>query len=165
MEQSRRAAQAGKESEEGMNTEQLRKSFNESGYANKHPDFLLVWAAAWQAAISAQPVSAGLTDAVIDSLWREAATGNHGDTTEEWVRWFARALLSAAQRDSQPDHINDAVEMVADTSADARDAARYRWLRDIHIGNDPESINLTPANRNGLNAAIDAAIVASKEAR
>lgn len=41
------------------------------------------------------------------------------------------------------------------------DAQRYRWLRDTHIGDDPESINLEPANKPGLNAAIDAAM--SKE--
>lgn len=38
-----------------------------------------------------------------------------------------------------------------------RDAWRYRWLRDHHIGDDPESINLECAGTPGLSAAIDAA--------
>lgn len=35
-------------------------------------------------------------------------------------------------------------------------AARYVWLRDVHIGDDPEAINLAPAKKRGLDAAIDA---------
>lgn len=31
---------------------------------------------------------------VIDALWAEATRGNHGDTTQEYVRWFAKALLT-----------------------------------------------------------------------
>lgn len=40
------------------------------------------------------------------------------------------------------------------------DAARYRWLRDEHIGDCPESINLEPAHRlvRSLDSAIDAAM-------
>lgn len=39
------------------------------------------------------------------------------------------------------------------------DAERYRWLRDFHIGDDPESINLDSAPRQkGLDAAIDRAL-------
>ena len=37
------------------------------------------------------------------------------------------------------------------------DAKRYKWLRDYHIGDDPLSINLAPAKKRGLDAAIDAA--------
>jgi hypothetical protein len=32
-------------------------------------------------------------DGVIDALWAEATRGNHGETTQEYVRWFAKALL------------------------------------------------------------------------
>lgn len=35
---------------------------------------------------------------------------------------------------------------------------RYLWLRDSHIGDDPESINLECGPNNGLNSAIDAAM-------
>lgn len=38
---------------------------------------------------------------------------------------------------------------------------RYCWLRDMHIGDDPESINLDSSNKSGLDAAIDSAM--SKE--
>lgn len=48
--------------------------------------------------------------------------------------------------------------------AEARkNSERYKWLRDEHIGDDPESINMTPGRERGLDAAIDAAIAASKE--
>lgn len=39
-----------------------------------------------------------------------------------------------------------------------RDAGRYRWLRDHHVGDDPASINLDCASEPGLSAAIDAAM-------
>jgi hypothetical protein len=45
-------------------------------------------------AAPAAPVQA--TDSMIDELWREATTGNRGDTTQDFVRWFARELLSTA---------------------------------------------------------------------
>ncbi|ALS63593.1 hypothetical protein [Pandoraea apista] len=38
----------------------------------------------------------------------------------------------------------------------------YRWLRDEHIGDAPESINLAPAKTPGLDAAIRAAIAAKQ---
>lgn len=44
-----------------------------------------------------------------------------------------------------------------------RDAERYRWLRDERIGNCPESINLSHGRKPGLDAAIDAAMLAAKE--
>ena len=50
----------------------------------------------------------------------------------------------------------------APAGRDVKDAARYRWLRDHHIGDDPEAINLQPAKRSGLNAAVDAAIRAAQ---
>lgn len=37
-------------------------------------------------------------------------------------------------------------------------STRYLWLRDSHIGDDPESINLECGPNNGLNSAIDAAM-------
>jgi multidrug resistance efflux pump len=48
----------------------------------------------------------------------------------------------------------------SDREADGlkKDAERYRWLRDNHIGDDPEAIELTPAAQYGLDAAIDDAI-------
>ena len=48
--------------------------------------------------------------------------------------------------------------------ADARDVERYRWLRDEWLGNEPEAINMERAKgQRGLDAAIDAAIAATKE--
>jgi hypothetical protein len=35
-----------------------------------------------------------ITDEEIDALWKQATEGPHGDTTQQFVRWFARALLS-----------------------------------------------------------------------
>lgn len=35
---------------------------------------------------------------------------------------------------------------------------RYLWLRDSHIGDDPESINLECGPNKGINSAIDAAM-------
>ncbi len=65
--------------------------------------------------------------------------------------------------------VNDAPEVQAavkaaapQAQADARDAERYRYLRDEHIGDDPESISLKPARMPGLDASIDAAIAAAK---
>lgn len=49
------------------------------------------------------------------------------------------------------------------TDSMRKDAERYRWLRDYHIGDDPESINLDRAKRKGLSAAIDAAMQANHE--
>ena len=45
------------------------------------------------------------------------------------------------------------------------DAARYRWLRDERIGNCPESINLSHGRKPGLDAAIDAAMIAAKDSK
>lgn len=46
---------------------------------------------------------------------------------------------------------------------DQLDAERYRWLRDEWLGNEPEAINMERARgQRGLDAAIDAAIVAAK---
>lgn len=48
--------------------------------------------------------------------------------------------------------------------ADALDAERYRWLRDEWLGNEPEAVNMERARgQRGLDAAIDAAIAATKE--
>lgn len=49
-------------------------------------------------------------------------------------------------------------QLLAEVDALREDAERYRWLRDEHIGDDPESINLDRApGQRGLDAAIDAA--------
>lgn len=49
-------------------------------------------------------------------------------------------------------------QLLAENDALREDAERYRWLRDEHIGDDPESINLDRApGQRGLDAAIDAA--------
>ncbi|MEQ6437177.1 hypothetical protein V8Z74_19420 [Comamonas sp. w2-DMI] len=55
--------------------------------------------------------------------------------------------------------------LYAASAADALDAARYRYLRDEHIGDDPGSINLAPARKRGLDSAIDAAIAAQDAAQ
>jgi chromosome segregation ATPase len=44
-----------------------------------------------------------------------------------------------------------------------KNSERYCWLRDMHIGNDPESINLDSAVKSGLDAAIDAAMKEQKD--
>lgn len=49
-------------------------------------------------------------------------------------------------------------QLIAENDALREDAERYRWLRAVHIGDDPESINLDRApGQRGLDAAIDAA--------
>jgi sirohydrochlorin ferrochelatase len=49
-------------------------------------------------------------------------------------------------------------QLLAENDALRDDAERYRWLRAVHIGDDPESINLDRApGQRGLDAAIDAA--------
>lgn len=50
-----------------------------------------------------------------------------------------------------------ALALIAKVRELERDAARYRYLRDEHIGDDPEMINLPRGKRPGLDAAIDAA--------
>jgi len=50
--------------------------------------------------------------------------------------------------------------LVTMLEAAQKDQARYQWLRDEHIGDDPESINLDRAKARGLDAAIDAAMTA-----
>lgn len=52
--------------------------------------------------------------------------------------------------------------LIARIESLAADAERYRWLRDTHLGDDPESINLNPAKKRGLDQAIDAAIAKEK---
>lgn len=49
-------------------------------------------------------------------------------------------------------------QLVDQLQAAQKDASRYHWLRDEHIGDDPESINLDRAKTRGLDAAIDAAM-------
>ena len=44
-------------------------------------------------------------------------------------------------------------------------AERYCWLRDYHIGDDPDAINLKKAKRRGLDAAIDAALSTTPESK
>jgi hypothetical protein len=114
---------------------------------------------------AAQPVSAGLTDAEsFEKFWADkygeilAPTGDEdADAACRIAKCAASdawgtALLSAAQRDSQP---------VA--SADARDAARYRWLRDKASSSEVEGF-WWMADVDEMQRSIDAAIAASKEA-
>ena len=57
-----------------------------------------------------------------------------------------------------------AFEATDKKQADARDAERYRLLRDEWLNNEPEAINMERARgQRGLDAAIDAAIAAAKE--
>lgn len=44
---------------------------------------------------AAQAAPSAPTDSEIDALWREATAGNHGDTTQAFVRWFARELIAS----------------------------------------------------------------------
>lgn len=39
-----------------------------------------------------------------------------------------------------------------------KNSDRYLWLRDIHIGDDPFSINLNRGSAPGLNSAVDSAM-------
>ncbi|CAG2089181.1 hypothetical protein XCY_001857 [Xanthomonas arboricola pv. juglandis] len=43
-----------------------------------------------------------------------------------------------------------------------RATGRYRWLRDVHIGDEPHYINLASGPKHGLDSAIDAAMLAAK---
>lgn len=126
--------------------------FCEGPTADTHAEAIAAWNRR-----AAQPVSAGLTDEQIDMRVRTAchsdptmASGEYCLTIDE-----VRALLSAAQRDSQP---------VADTSADARDAARYRWLRDSAMPDDVFEL-LERVEGDDLDVEIDAAIAASREGK
>ena len=46
---------------------------------------------------AAEKPTGDLTDEQIDALWREAVNGDHGDVTQAYVRWFARAAIAAHQ--------------------------------------------------------------------
>lgn len=48
------------------------------------------------------------------------------------------------------------VELITRLRQAEKDAARYRWLRDYHIGDYPENINLD--GRGSLDDAIDEAM-------
>ncbi|WP_372362855.1 hypothetical protein ACCQ10_09165 [Xanthomonas sp. NCPPB 1325] len=41
------------------------------------------------------------------------------------------------------------------------DGDRYRWLRDVHIGDEPHYVNLARGPQDGLDSAIDAAMLAA----
>jgi len=56
---------------------------------------------------------------------------------------------------------NEADQLHHECARFRKNSDRYRWLRDMHIGNDPESINLDSSDKRGLDAAIDYAM--SKE--
>ena len=45
---------------------------------------------------------------------------------------------------------------------DINDAARYRWLRDVHVGDEPHYVNLAHGPKEGLDSAIDAAIAKAR---
>ena len=76
--------------------------------------------------------------------------------------WHATTDAAAANR-VRAHHSVEPLYAAPQPQADARDAGRYRWLRDVHIGDDPESINLkSDAKRFGLDAAIDAAQAAAQ---
>ncbi|WP_411887405.1 hypothetical protein [Hydrocarboniphaga effusa] len=66
--------------------------------------------------------------------------------------WHDAAFISSAHK--MADLLR---EQQAEIERLRKDAERYWYLRDVHIGNDPESINLAPANEKGLDAAIDRA--------
>lgn len=86
-------------------------------------------------------------DAILDS---PGGLGMVIADKRERMRMFARRVLDLAAP--------------AAPAVDA-DGARYRYLRDEHIGDDPESINLPPARKSGLDAAVDAAIAAQAAAK
>jgi len=84
--------------------------------------------------------------------WRDCAETDEG----------AIALYDAPQ--PQADALEATTDMLETAREDARDAQRYRWLRDKWLGNEPEAINMECAKgQRGLDAAIDAAIAAAKE--
>jgi len=51
-------------------------------------------------------------------------------------------------------------ELITRLRQTEKDASRYRWLRDYHIGNYPENINLD--GRGSLDDAIDEAMQCNK---
>lgn len=83
-------------------------------------------------------------------------------------KWTAEALCKgiAAATGARVDwhyiagrvHVKALPAPPAMDGGDAVDAARYRYLRDVHIGDCPESINLPPAGKRGLDAAVDMGI-------
>jgi len=101
--------------------------------------------------------SVGLREALVrahdwmDSQADSQSKGGHETFDLMMLRAERNAIKSALDESPQP-------------QADARDAERYRWLRDKWLGNEPEAINMERAKgQRGLDAAIDAAIAAAKE--
>jgi hypothetical protein len=76
------------------------------------------------------------------------------------VAWKQTAETKDAKLSQEmTDRVNERIAArLAASPDDTKDAARYRWLRDQHIGDDPEGINIEPGKRPGLDAAIDAAL-------
>ena len=108
---------------------------------------------------------AELPDRNSPAEWPEAMLVTHEEL---------RSIVLGALNDDQPApqpaaQQGDTEDRIARLTAEAhenkvrarsfeQDAARYRWLRDYRIGNDPVLINLRRAKRAELDAAIDAAM-------
>ena len=70
---------------------------------------------------------------------------------------FTIEHLQAYGREAKREAATTIATLRAEVEGLRADAERYRWVRDYHIGDDPLSINLAPAKKRGLDAAIDAA--------
>jgi hypothetical protein len=96
---------------------------------------------------------------------RERGTARNRLPGDDWMdlsnedREQYEAAFNAGMRAAKAAPAAPAVDAV-----DA-DGARYRYLRDEHIGDDPESINLPPGKKRGLDSAVDAAIAAQAAAK
>lgn len=80
---------------------------------------------------------------VIDALWEEATRGSHGETTQEYVRWFAKALLT---------HQNAA--QINPVAADAAREALGTCLNMADSNNDGISWKAAEAGIEALDSAI-----------
>jgi hypothetical protein len=103
-------------------------------------------------------IAAASPDRVLALLDRLAAAERERDALlNDW-----NAIVAASGSRTHGGAVGHVAAMVRERDALAADAARYRWLRDEHIGDDPESINLPVSKRPGLDAAIDAALAAGE---
>lgn len=112
----------------------------ESGRAVLEADGVVIEPLGRIAQIANERLSGQIYDLLIDGM---AAPEDHDDVRAA----FARIGVMG----------EDFHRLMVANQKQREDVARYHWLRDEHIGDDPESINLTAARREGLDAAIDAA--------
>lgn len=115
----------------------------------------------WQAALASQAPAVPQELVVIqrtknpytigtpETYWRRGYNG---------VRMIGYPSYASKQFYKEGEFARESDDLAAlSLQGDAEDAARYQWLRDVHVGDDPGSIGIESASKPGLDAAIDAA--------